>query len=442
MADHDPYRKVLFIAYYFPPMGLSGVQRTVKFAKYLPQYGWKPTVLTVAPTGYYAFDNTLLAEIESAGVEIVRTSSLDANRMFAASKPVKMPSERVRRLLQFGGDFIFIPDTKIGWKSRAVRAGKELLARERYDLIFATAPPQTDFLIGCELKRSTGIPLVVDYRDAWLDYPFKYFPTPFHRYWHRRLERRVLKAADRVLVTHRRVKEQILRRNHTMTYHDVVILSQGFDAEDFVDVSLPKPPAPGRMRITHSGTFYADRSPAVILHALTNLVAAHPRLRGRIELNLVGTIREEDRLLVQKLNIQDMVAFQGYLPHREAVAHLVASDLLWFVIDNDYQTPGKLYEYFGARKPILASVVDGYTRQLIEEYEGTACVELNDVAAHERALLTLFDAFEHRRLPRVNGEAARRYDRFALTGELAKQFESLMDFDRQSVVQAQEGDSR
>jgi len=112
------------------------------------------------------------------------------------------------------------------------------------------------------------------------------------------------------------------------------------------------------------------------------------------------------------------------------------------VIDNDYQTPGKLYEYFGARKPILASVVDGYTRQLIEEYEGTACVALNDVAAHEQALLGLFDAFEHRRLPRVNGEAARRYDRFTLTGELAKQFESLMDFDRQSVVQAQEGDSR
>ncbi|MBI3579799.1 MAG: glycosyl transferase family 1, partial [Ignavibacteriales bacterium] len=103
-------RKVLVIAYYFPPMGLSGVQRTAKFVKYLPQYGWKPTVLTVTPTGYYAMDDSLLKEVEQAGTEILRASSLDPNRFFRKQGVVKMPSEGVRKMLQFAGDATFFPD--------------------------------------------------------------------------------------------------------------------------------------------------------------------------------------------------------------------------------------------------------------------------------------------------------------------------------------------
>src|SRR5512140_1822224 len=106
----DGFRKVLIIAYYFPPMGLSGVQRTVKFAKYLPKYGWKPTVLTVEPTGYYAFDETLLKEAEEAGVKIVRTRSYDVNRLLRKHGVIKMPSEMMRKVLQFFGDLFFIPD--------------------------------------------------------------------------------------------------------------------------------------------------------------------------------------------------------------------------------------------------------------------------------------------------------------------------------------------
>ncbi|MBE0603491.1 MAG: glycosyl transferase family 1, partial [Deltaproteobacteria bacterium] len=194
------------IAYYFPPMGLSGVQRTLKFAKFLPKYGWKPTVLTVVPTGYYAMDPSLLAEAEEAGIEIVRTSSVDPNRLFAKARMTRMPSEPVRQLAQFFSDLLFIPDTKIGWKRRAVKVGSELLRQRSFDALFATAPPQTDLLIGLELKRRSKLPLVIEYRDSWLDYPFKGFPTPLHRMLHARLERRVIQGCDKVIVTHRRVK--------------------------------------------------------------------------------------------------------------------------------------------------------------------------------------------------------------------------------------------
>ena len=435
---NDGFRKVLIIAYYFPPMGLSGVQRTVKFAKFLLKYGWKPTVLTVEPTGYYAFDDTLLKEVEEAGVKIVRTRSYDVNRLLRKQGVIKMPSERMRKLLQFLGDLFFIPDTKIGWKSIAVKAASKLIEEERFDLLFATAPPQTDFLIGAALKRKFEIPLVVDYRDAWLEYPFKYFPTPLHRLWHAHLEKRVLKAADRVIVTHRRVKENILRRHKTVDYKEIIIISQGFDAEDFPTTNADKHIKPVKMKIAHAGTFYADRNPVVMLHALANILQTNPKIRGRIEMHFVGNAREEDRQLVKKLDLQNAVHFLGYLPHKECIKRLVESDVLWFVIDNDYQTPGKLYEYFGSRKPMVASLVDGYTKQVIKESGAAICVPLKDVAAHERAILEQFKRFEQKKLERVQESFAAKFNRSTLTAELAKQFELLMDYDRAGFVQVKE----
>jgi glycosyltransferase involved in cell wall biosynthesis len=434
----DGFRKVLFIAYYFPPMGLSGVQRTVKFAKFLPKYGWKPTVLTVAPTGYYAFDDTLLKEAEDAGVKIIRTQSYDANHLFKKQGIVKMPSERMRKILQFLGDLFFIPDTKIGWKIPALKVASELLERERFDLIFATAPPQTDFLIGVALKRKFDIKLVVDYRDAWLEYPFKYFPTPLHRYWHKFLEKRVLKAADRVIVTHRRVKESILRRHSSVRYNEVVIISQGFDPEDFPSTVSEKRARPVRMKIAHAGTFYAERNPGVFLQAVANILRANPKIRGRIEINLIGNVREEDKRLVKRLDLIDAVNFLGYLPHRDCIKYLSESDLLWFVIDNDFQTPGKLYEYFGSRKPVIASLVEGYTKQLILDCGAAICVPLKDVAAHEQAIHEQFNRFEHKKLERIPNTFSSKFNRQVLTGELAKQFESLMDYDRADIITVKE----
>ena len=437
MAD-EGFRKVLIIAYYFPPMGLSGVQRTVKFAKYLPKFGWKATVLTVEPTSYYAFDDTLLKEVEEAGVKIIRTHSYDVNRIMKKQGVMKMPSERIRKILQFFGDVFFIPDTKIGWKSTAVKAASELIEQEHFDLLFATAPPQTDFLIGAALKRKFGIPLVVDYRDAWLQYPFKYFPTPLHRLWHAHLEKRVLKAADRVIVTHRRVKESILRRHKYVNYNEVMIISQGFDTEDYPSTGADKRVKPVKMKIAHAGTFYANRNPITLLHALANVLQENPKIRGRIEVHFIGNAREEDRQLVKKLDLQNTVHLLGYLPHRECIKRIVESDVLWFVIDNDFQTPGKLYEYFGSRKPLIASLVSGYTEQVIKESGAAICVPLKDVKAHERAILEQFKRFEQKKLERVRESFAVKFNRLTLTAELAKQFELLMDYDRAGFIQVKE----
>jgi len=394
-------------------------------------------VLTVEPGGYYAFDESLLQEVQEAGVEIVRASSLDANRLFKRTGVVSLPRESVRKLLSFLGDTFFIPDTKIGWRKRALAAAVHLCARQQFHAVIATAPPQTDFIVGADLKKKTGIPLLLDYRDAWLEYPFKYYPTPIHTWLHKRLERKVLRAADRVVVTHRRVKESLVKRHRTLHYNDVTIVSQGFDAEDFTVEPEHRPPG-SPMRVVHAGTFYGHRSPDVLIRAVHRLVTADPGLRKRIEVRLIGAKRRQDGKLVTKLGVSDVVLFDGYLEHRACIRTLKSADVLWYVNDNDTQSPGKLYEYFAAGAPIMASVVEGYTKQQILESQAAFCVPLLDVAAHETTLLHLLKLHDAGTLPRVSSEFAERFERLKLTGELARQLESMMDFDRGEIIRVQE----
>ena len=176
--------KVLVIAYYFPPMGLSGVQRTLKFVKYLPDHGWEPTVLTVTPTAYYALDYGMLRELIESNIRTIRTNSLDPTRLFESGKPVKMPHEKLRTFLSGISQAIFVPDNKVGWKHDAIRAGRKLLQEEEFNVIFSTAPPYTCHLIGTALSKEFKIPLVIDYRDAWVDNPLHLYITPFHRMMH------------------------------------------------------------------------------------------------------------------------------------------------------------------------------------------------------------------------------------------------------------------
>jgi len=425
-------RRVLVVAYYFPPMGMSGVQRTLKFVKYLPQFGWLPTVLTVEPRGYIARDESLLQELEGRNVQIVRTPAAGPGRMFAKKEVVGLPPERTRKLLSKLSDAVFIPDNKIGWKKRAVEAAHVLHTQTPFDLVFVTSPPFTDFLIGAEIKKRINRPLVFDYRDPWADNPFKWYPTPFHKKIHVMLERRALRASSHVITTNRRVKELILQRYKFLTYHDIDIIPQGFDPEDFVqekdaETSVQRAGRTKRrkMRVTYAGVFWEDRVPDYFLQALHDLFEQKPKLRGRIEAAFLGTFREENKRLVTKLGLQDTVTDLGYRPHRECVRELLASDLLWMIVGDDVGSPGKVYEYIGARKPILGCAPDGFIKTAILEAGGTV-VAPDDVDGIRKALERYFEQFERNELHRTPEDVVKKYDRKALTGTLVKLFESLV----------------
>lgn len=429
----DAEKRVLVIAYYFPPLGLSGVQRTAKFVKYLPAYGWKPTVLTVSPPGYYAFDETLLKEVEEAGARIIRTNSLDPNRMFGKQKNLKMPSERKRRFFQFIGDTFFIPDTKIGWKARAIRKALELHKETPFDVIFATSPPQTALLIGTELKELLNLPLVLDYRDAWYKYPFKYLPTPFHKRIHRNLEKHVLTTSNHTIAANRKIKEIILANFPGHDYYDVTIIPHGFDPEDYLDINVA-PRRDGKLVIAHAGLFYINRNPLAILQGMKNLLSKRPDLKDRITFKHIGTVRNEDRKLVESMGLQGTVEFTGYLEHKQCVRELAESDVTYLVLGDDFSSPGKMFEYFGVRRPILASVVDGYMKQLLMDSKNATCVPFNDARAHEEAIVELFAKHDANELAVTDAEFVDRFNRKKLTGDLAKILEHQLFLDVKSSL--------
>ena len=427
-------RRVLVIAYYFPPMGLSGVQRTLKFVKYLPQFGWLPTVLTVEPVGYFAHDDSLLDELANRNVRIVRTPAAGPGKVFAKKEVVKLPSERIRKFLSRISDTFFIPDNKIGWKKKAVAQALALHRETPFDLIFATAPPFTDLMIGAQIKATINKPVVFDYRDPWIEYPFKFYPTPLHKAWHITLERKALRKSSHVVTTNRRVKELLIKRYPFLTYNDIDIIPQGYDPEDFQSNAGSTPavyagrvnPALGKMRITYAGIFWEDRVPDYFLQALHDLFQEKPQLRGRIEAWFIGSFREENLKLVQKLGLQDTVTILSYMPHQECVNHLMASDILWMIVGDDVGSPGKVYEYIGAGKPILGCVPDGFLKNTILEAGGTV-VRPDDVAGIRRAIENFFDLFEKRQLKGPSPVVMEKHSRVAITGSLVKVFESLFE---------------
>ena len=429
-ADIPP-RRVLVIAYYFPPMGLSGVQRTLKFVKYFPTFGWHPTILTVEPRAYIAEDQSLLEELPPEA-RVVRTGAAGPGKVLSRQRVTGLPRERVRKVLSRFSDTVFIPDNKIGWKRRAVAAALELHQEAPFDLIFATAPPFTSFLIGQTLKRHIGRPLVFDYRDPWVDYPFKFYPTPLHKKANVLLERSALRASSHIVTTSRRVKEILLSRYGFLSHHDIDIISQGFDPADYpprdgAEESRPRRSSPdGRMRVTYAGILWEDRVPDYFLRALHEVFKEFPRLRGRIEARFVGTFRPEYHKLISRLGLQDAVTVMDYLPHRECVQELLESDVLWMILGDDLGTPGKVYEYIGARKPILGCVPPGFMRATIQEAGGTV-VNPDDVEGIKAALLQYFDQFEHHRLPSPPERIVAKYNREKLTLELVRIFESLIE---------------
>lgn len=424
--------KVLVVAYYFPPMGLSGVQRTLKFVKYLKNFGWEPTVLTVTPTAYYALDYGMLREVSDNKIRTVRTNSLDPTRLFESGKPVKMPHEKLRNFLSGVSQAIFVPDNKIGWRHEAIKAGRKLLREEEYNVIFSTAPPYTCHLIGATLSKEFKIPLVLDFRDAWVDNPLHFYITPFHKILHQKMEKRVLKTSNRIITINRRIKELMLRRYRFLTYNDIAIISQGYDPEDFRLERKSKLPSSTRMRFSYSGTFYRNRTPKYFLRALSEAIKENPGMKDEIEALFIGTFRKENLAMIEAQGLTDVVKVFGYLDHKSTVRYLMASDVLWLTIGNgkgeDQVSTGKLFEYIGTRKPIIGLVPDGIAKSTILESGAGTVLDPEDVSGIKTAILDHYEMWKTDSLPKIPLEFSQSFDRQRLTGELARELSFQLDY--------------
>ncbi len=423
--------KVLVIAYYFPPMGLSGVQRTVKFTKYLKNYNWEPTVITTDNVAYFAHDKSLLKEITEAGIRVVRTKASEPNAVLHKFGTIKIP-EKIRKILNRLSQTIYVPDNKISWANKAFDAASEILAKEKFDVIFVTIPPFSAFRMAANLKKKFKVPLIVDYRDLWYDSYLSFYPTPFHKYLHKKMEYNSLKAADKIVVTNRKIKELIINAYQFLTFEDLVIIPHGFDEADFlIAKSITK--SDNKLDITYSGIFYEHNTPKYFLKAFSMLKNERPDIAANIRLNFVGHLGKDIKKIIKKLKLEEFIKYYGYLNHNEAVVKVVSSDVLWMMLGNwkhsDTILPGKLFEYIGSRKPFIACVPEGAAKQTAISYGAAFITGPENVKEIKNILVQVYELYKKNELPKPNEDFVKLHQRDYLTEILSKQMQFLIKED-------------
>ncbi len=395
-------------------MGLSGVQRTFKFSKYLPDYNLTPIILTTKANNYYAFDEELLSELPE-NVLIYRTTAKEKTR-----KINPFPNLFLQNIGRYFLSFFYQPDTKIKWFKKAYTLAEQIIKEHSIDVILTTAPPFTDFLIAYELFKKYDIPFVIDYRDIWVDNPYHFFPTPYHKSKNIDLEHEILATASRIIVTTRFSKETLLRRYKFLNHSDITIIPHGYDQDDFNDLSN-KNNKNDKLVITHSGLFQDDRTPKYFLKALSNLKKNRPDIYNNLEVRFVGLMRPAHSKLIKKYNLQDICIEYGYVTHKENIRLLQDSDILWLMMKDNVRSPGKLYEYLGARKAIFINSPAGNMRQIAVDTKAAFYTEADDIADIEKKIIEMFNLWKVNRLPIPNEDYVRQYDRKYLTGMLSKE---------------------
>src|SRR5581483_7352314 len=435
-----PGLNVLVIAYYFPPMGLSGVQRTLKFVKYLPEFGWRPIVLTAGETPYYANDESLLQEldplIEQGYVKIVRTPETGVPKQSKKDgRTLKLPSARYQRLRSKIIQTFYQPDSRIRWKAPALRIAEQILKEERIDAIYATAPPYTDFLIARELSKKHRIPFLMDYRDAWVaNKALNFYATPFHKAYARKLEDACLRSSSAITVVGRRMKESLLESYPFLRHDDITILPHGFDPEDFYSAltMVDRVRESEKFRMTYGGAFYVGypgRSPVPMLEAMKLAMKKEPALENDLEIVFAGILHKEYARAIEKMGLTNQVRIMGYLPHREEIALLLSSDVLWMIAADPLSTPGKLYEYLGTHKPILGLVQPGsQSEKILKDYGAGITVPPKEIPMIAEAIIDLHRRWKKTLLPHnVNLPFVQSFDRRALTKELARHLGMMLN---------------
>lgn len=412
-------------------MGMGGVQRTLKFAKYLKDFGWESVVVTDSPKKYYAVDESLLKEAIDSGIKIERTGKEVFN---VKDIVIKAPNERVRKLKNKLSQLVFIPDSKIFWKKKALAKVDEIWEKYGgFDLVFATAPPYTDFLIGQAIKKKYKIPLVIDYRDLWVDNSvLNKYPTPFHKMSNMKLEKKVLAEANRIITTNRKTKELIITRYGNVDYNEVKIIPHGFDQEDYDKAAKQDLPVTKKMRFLYSGSFYCY-NPKPYFEAIKFLFDKYPELENEIEFCFLGQFTNEYVKFCQNLKIYDKLNIKGYVDHIECVKYILSSDVLVLLKstgENEIVAMvGKIGEYIGSRKNILALIPDGLTQKTLQAYEAVKFIDSDEPRDISNAIFDSYKLYKEKKLPDANEEFIALYNRRTMADELATELNYLLDIE-------------
>jgi glycosyltransferase involved in cell wall biosynthesis len=423
MKVPQPLRHALFVAFHYPPeASSSGVLRTLKYSRYLREFGWRVSVITPEVSAHEVCDPQLEAQIPP-DTRVIRTGYLNTKRHLSIG--------RIYPAL------LALPDVWIGWLPYAVAAGRRLMASDPFDLVYSTSPHATAHLIADRVAARARKPWVTDFRDPWIeDPPEPGTPNgPIFRTVNRRLEARVVRRCDAVVTSTTHLRDLMRIRYPDVPREKIRAIANGYDEADFAGQQLVESARAPRLRIVHAGSINGDfRDPRPLFAALARLVGTGVISPSECEIRFIGGgpfgEAPEVRAAVAAAGLAGSVSFLPRVPYEESLRQLSDADLLLLLQASDDTVglvPAKLYEYLRTQKPLLALVRDGAVTEVLDQTGGGWSANPADDAALDARLTEVVREWRSGKLPThaARLDALHRFDRRELTGELVAVFDEV-----------------
>lgn len=421
-------KKVLIVSYYWPPAGGPGVQRWLKFVKYLPSFGIEPIVYIPENANYPLLDTKFVDEV-SKDITILKQPIKEpyklakalvgtkANNLSAGMIPQQRKQTWIEKCLLWIRGNMFIPDARVSWVKPSVKYLKAYLKdNPSIQTVITTGPPHSMHLIGMHLKELLNIEWIADFRDPWTTIGYhkelKLSESAVKK--HLELERRILNEADKIIVTSKSTKKEF----ETKTSKPISIITNGYDVVHLGKVALDE-----KFTLAHIGSFLSNRNPRVLWKALSELRKDNPAFKAAFELKLAGKVSEEIVETLKEFKLWECTNNMGYIDSTEALIQMRASQALLLIeIDSDDTkaiVPGKLFEYMAAERPIIGIGPEEADFFEIIQQSNTGKVALySEKEKIIDILMAYFELYQQNQL-KVHGMGLQYFSRKRLTERLA-----------------------
>lgn len=420
-------KKVLIVTYYWPPAGGPGVQRWLKFVKYLPEFNIEPIVYIPENANYPILDESLKNEISDnlkiytypikepykiAGLFSKKSSKTISKGIISEEKN---QSFLEKLMLYVRGNF-FIPDARVGWVKPSVNYLSNVITKEKISTIITTGPPHSVHLIGLQLQEKLGVKWLADFRDPWttIGYHKQLKLSKKSNEKHKTLEKQVLSAADQIVVTSFATKKEF----QNITNKPIEVVTNGYDYEEKSDFAMDS-----KFSMAHIGSLLSKRNPEILWQVLSELVKENNDFRNDFQLNLVGAVSKNVLDSLSIYDLSDYVNEEGYISHKESVMFQKRSQLLLLIEIDSEDTrgiiPGKLFEYMVSDRPILAIGPEHWdVEKIIKETNTGCCFGYHEFDRLKKYILERYSAFKQGDL-QTHPIGLQKYHRKALTESLS-----------------------
>ncbi|WP_298302325.1 glycosyltransferase family 4 protein [Flavobacterium sp.] len=421
-------KKLLIITYYWPPAGGPGVQRWLKFVKYLPDFNVQPIVYIPENPTYPIADEGLMSEVSDKAIILKNKifepyqlagflSKKETKKISSGIIPAAKKQSFVEKLMLWVRGNLFIPDARKFWVNPSVTYLKKYIQENNIDTIVTSGPPHSLHLIGLKLKQELGVKWFADFRDPWttIGYHKALKLSSYADKKHKALEHQVLNTADTIIVTSKTTKTEF----QAITNKPIEVITNGYDVEN-----VPKQTLDEKFTLAHIGSFLSDRNPKILWESLQELISENELFKTHFQLKLIGKVSQEILDSISEFKLDAYLNNLGYVSHSEAIKHQKASQVLLLIEIDSEETksiiPGKLFEYMVSERPIIAiGPKDSDFAEIITSTNTGVFFTYNEKERLKKTILSNFELYLDKKL-QVYPVGLQQYSRKSLTEKLAK----------------------